>query len=288
MIWLVGNKGQLGREIERLLREIKKPFVSSDQDVDIADEEAVRRFCAGKRMDWIVNCAAYTAVDRAESEPELAFSVNAAGPGNLAEAAKKLGAGFFHISTDYVFDGNRDGAYSEEDDTCPLGVYGKSKLEGEIRIRGTLEEHYIIRTSWLYGEKGKNFVLTMLGLFDERDEVDVVDDQYGSPTCTIDLAETILRMMDRDRGGYGIYHYSGEGKTTWYGFACEILGQAEKLGLIERDVTINPVKTSQYRTSAKRPQNSYLSKEKIKKDFSIDVPMWPDSLKRFLRGLKQR
>lgn len=288
MIWLVGNKGQLGKDIERLLMERQKPFVSSDTEVDIADGTAVERFCAGGEIEWIVNCAAYTAVDRAETEQDKAFSINALGAGNLAEAAKKLGAGLVHISTDYVFDGTKGGAYTEEDSPCPVGVYGKSKLEGETLIRERIDAHYIIRTSWLYGQNGKNFVLTMLRLFNERDEVDVVVDQYGSPTWTVDLAGAILYLVDHGRGKYGTYHYSGEGKTTWHGFAKRIYARARELGVIRKDVVINPIKTSQYRTDAKRPENSYLSKQKIMKTFSIEIPNWGDSLDKFFREMIDR
>jgi dTDP-4-dehydrorhamnose reductase len=288
MIWLVGNKGQLGKDIEKLISERQKPFVSSDTEVDIADGKVVKRFCAGREIEWIVNCAAYTAVDQAETEKDRAFSINALGAGNLAEAAKRSGAGLLHISTDYVFDGTKDGAYTEEDSPCPAGVYGKSKLEGETLIRERIDAHYIIRTSWLYGRTGKNFVLTMLRLFDERDEVDVVADQWGSPTWTVDLAGTILHLVDHGRGKYGTYHYSGEGKTTWHGFAEAIYERARDLGLIRKDVVINPIKTSQYRTETKRPENSYLSKQKIMKTFSIEIPNWRDSLDKFFSEMKER
>jgi dTDP-4-dehydrorhamnose reductase len=288
MIWLVGNRGMLGSDVERVLADSEAPFVATDQEVDITDKESVERFTRGKEIGWIINCAAYTDVDGAEREQDRAFSVNTRGACNIAAEAKKIGARVIHISTDYVFDGTKGDAYTEEDAPNPLGIYGKSKLEGENCIRDTIEEFYILRTSWLYGRNGTNFVLTMLRLFKERNSVEVVADQYGSPTWTLDLARVIMNVIGNENRRYGVYHYSGEGRTTWYGFACEILGQAGELGMIEKDIIISPVKTLKYRKEAKRPKYSYLSKAKIRSEFDVKVPDWEDSLKRFLGEMKKR
>jgi dTDP-4-dehydrorhamnose reductase len=281
MFWLVGNRGMLGSDVETLLVEKNKPFVSSDQDVDIADEGAIKRFTRGKEIEWVINCAAYTDVDRAERERNRAFSVNSRGACNLAAEARRLGAKIVHISTDYVFDGTKEGAYTEEDTPNPLGVYGKSKLEGENSIRETIEEFYILRTSWLYGKHGSNFVNTTLRLLDEKDTVRVVSDQWGSPAYTKDLAKVILHLIAVDNKNYGTYHFSGEGKTNWYEFSKEIYSVAKDFRILRKDVTVVPIPTSEYKTDAKRPTNSYLSKEKIKSVLKIDVPLWQESLRSY-------
>jgi dTDP-4-dehydrorhamnose reductase len=287
MIWLVGNKGQLGRDVEQLLLERSAEFVSSDTDVDIRDRGRLKRYAAGKEIDWIVNCSGYTAVDRAEREQEEAFAVNAEGAGNIAEVAGEKGAKLIHISTDYVFNGKKEGEYSEDDPPDPLGAYGKSKLQGEINVRNCVKEHYIFRTSWLYGRHGSNFVNTMLNLLNEKSEVKVVADQWGSPTFSRDLARVIAQVIESDTGGYGIYHFSGEGKTSWYYFTQEIYARACNHGLVKREVKISPVTTEEYPADARRPKNAYLSKEKIKAAFNIEVPGWQDSLEEFLNEIKE-
>jgi len=278
MIWLVGNRGMLGTEVEKLLRQHDLPYVSSDKDVDIAHPDRLQQFVSNKPLSWIINCSAYTAVDKAEDEPELAFRINADGPRNLAVIARDKGAKLIHISTDYVFDGTKEGAYTETDPPNPLGVYGATKYQGEVYIQKSLKEHFIVRTSWLYGKHGSNFVSTMLRLFRERDEVRVVGDQWGSPTYAPDLAGVVLEIIKLNSDAYGIYHFTNEGTLSWYNFACEIQRLAQKKGLLTKDVHIRQITTEEYPTKAHRPLNSRLSKEKIRSTFQIAVRPWQDGL----------
>ena len=207
IIWLIGNKGMLGMEVELLLKQKGLAYVATDQEVDITNLERLLCFAEDKPIKWIVNCAAYTAVDKAEDEPELAFKINAEGPKNIAEIAREKNAKLIHISTDYVFDGKKEGAYNENDATNPIGVYGKSKHQGECYIQNKLPEHFILRTAWLYGRHGNNFVKTMIRLFRERDGISIVGDQHGSPTHAPDLAQAIVKIMQINSKAYGIYHF---------------------------------------------------------------------------------
>ena len=209
MIWLVGSKGMLGAEVEALLKERGMRHVATDRDVDVTKSEAIKRFLSSlgpEQPEWIINCAAYAAVDLAEDESDAAFAVNAAGPLNLAGAAQRAGAALVHISTDYVFSGEKGADYEEDDEPAPVNTYGKSKLEGEIAVRGTVERHFIIRSAWMYGKNGKNFVSTMLRLFQERREVRVVCDQTGNPTYAHDLAQILLMIVRRQ--GTALRHVS--------------------------------------------------------------------------------
>lgn len=285
MIWLIGNRGMLGTEVEALLRQRNLPYFASDKEVDITEPEQLQQFVAGKPLSWIINCSAYTAVDRAEDEPALAFRVNADGPRNIAEIARNKGAKLIHISTDYVFDGTKEGAYLETDIPNPLGVYGRSKYQGEVHIQKTLKDHFILRTSWLYGKHGNNFVYTMLRLFKERDEVRVVGDQWGSPTYAPDLAGALLEIIHLNSVTYGIYHFTNEGEVSWYDFACEVYRMARNKQLLTKDVVIQRIVTEDYPTKAQRPQNSYLSKEKIKSAFNIFVRPWDAGLHDFFEGI---
>lgn len=296
LLWLVGNKGMLGSEVEELLKSHKLSYIATDYEVDITDYKLLNDFIADKKVDLIINCAAYTKVDKAEEEIEKAYAINRDGVRNLARIALAKEAKLIHISTDYVFDGQKEkekdrmggtGAYLEEDSPNPLGVYGKSKLAGEEELKRQLEDYFIIRTAWLYGKKGSNFVYTMLKLFQERDLVKVVDDQWGSPTYARDLAEVIIKIIESDSKQYGIYHFTNEGVTSWYEFARTIYRKAKRLGLIEKNkkVEIQPIKTEEYPTAALRPKNSILSKEKIKKTFHIEIRRWEEALKDFLSTL---
>ena len=278
MIWLVGNRGMLGAEVQSRLQALDLKHAATDLDVDIADPRALQAFAGGLNLSWIVNCSAYTAVDRAEDEPEQAFRINAEGVRNLTLAARRTGARLLHISTDYVFDGRKEGPYLETDAPNPPGVYGRSKLEGERHIREALESHVIVRTAWLYAPGGNNFVRTMLRLFRERDEVRVVADQWGNPTLAGDLADAILSMVGRETVPYGTFHFTNEGRTNWFEFAREIHDQALRQGLLEKAVRIVPIRTDQYPTRATRPFNSCLSKEKIKSAFGILVRPWQSAL----------
>ncbi|MHB8111788.1 MAG: dTDP-4-dehydrorhamnose reductase [Syntrophorhabdaceae bacterium] len=282
MIWLIGNKGMLGREVEALLKKKELSYVATDQEIDITNLDELRIFSADKPISWIINCAAYTAVDKAEDETDLAFKINADGPCNIAEIAKIKGAKLIHISTDYVFDGTKTGAYLETDLPNPLGVYGKSKYQGEVYITETLNEYFVIRTSWLYGKQGNNFVYTMLRLFAERDEVRVVCDQCGSPTYAPDLAVVILEIVSLNSNAYGVYHFTNAGKISWHDFACEIYRMAQEKKLLAKEVFIQRIVTEDYPTKAQRPQNSYLSKDKILKTFSISPRNWEAALNEFM------
>ncbi len=286
MIWLIGNKGMLGREVEALLQEKELAYLATDQEIDITSLDELRRFSADKPISWIINCAAYTAVDKAEDEPDLVFKINVAGPRNIAEIAKNRGAKLIHISTDYVFDGTKTGAYLETDPPNSPGVYGKSKYQGEMNIADVLDQHFIIRSAWLYGKQGNNFVYTMLRLFKERDIVRVVGDQYGSPTYAPDLAAAILeivRLNPDNPDAYGIYNYTNEGKISWFDFACEIYRLAKQQKLLLKEVVIQRIATEDYPTRTRRPQNSYLSKEKIIKTFNISPRNWEAALSEFIK-----
>lgn len=285
MIWLIGHRGMLGREVLSRLEKKGCPHEVSDMEVDITDTNQLESFIGNRTPDWIVNCSAYTAVDRAEDEASLAFRVNADGVRNLARIAAEKGAKFLHISTDYVFDGNSHTAYTEEDLTNPIGVYAKSKHQGEIYVRQSLPRHFIIRTAWLYGRYGQNFVYTMLRLFRDREELRVVADQWGSPTLADDLADTILEIIGRNSEEYGTYHFTNEGKTNWYDFAQVIYRHASAEGLIKREVRILPITTEQYPTKAKRPGNSLLSKDKIKTTFGLSIRDWEAALEAFMKAI---
>jgi dTDP-4-dehydrorhamnose reductase len=281
MVWLIGNGGMLGSDVEKLLRTSKIEFIETDLEVDISDYRSLEDFSRGKKVDWIVNCAAYTNVDAAEDEQELAFRINADGPRNLARIAEKLNAKLIHISTDYVFDGMKENAYTEEDQPNPQCVYGESKLAGEKGVQDILTDYFILRTAWLYGMNGKNFVSTMLRLFGERDEISVVADQWGSPTYTRDLAEAIVTILKGDSNSFGIYHFTNEGRTHWLNFAQHIYDVAKRHDLVERTVVLHPITTEEYPTRAKRPGNSYLSKEKFKNTFHYAIPLWEEALERY-------
>ena len=285
MIWLVGNRGMLGTEVHHRLQTLKLAHVATDLDVDIADRQSLSEFSGPLALSWIVNCSAYTAVDRAEDQPEQAFRINAEGVRNLALLAREKGAALLHVSTDYVFDGRKDSPYVETDAPNPLGVYGCSKLQGEFYVRENIDSHIILRTAWLYGFAGKNFVRTMLRLFQERDEVRVVDDQWGSPTLAGDLADAIVRIITRETVPYGTFHFTNEERTNWFEFAREIYRQAGQAGLLNREVRLIPIKTDQYPTRALRPANSCLSKQKIKEAFKITIRPWQDALNECIAGI---
>lgn len=288
MVWLIGNKGMLGSDVETLLQRNKISYIASDIEVDITNIKNLYRFLKKNNisgLEYIINCSAYTAVDKSETEKELAYKINCTGVSNIAEAAEKMKADLIHISTDYVYNGEKKEEYLENDNTNPLGVYGWSKLEGELKIINTINNYYIIRTSWLYGKNGKNFVTTMLKLFKERNEVSVVSDQFGSPTYSKDLADVIINIIQHkdSKIDYGIYHFTNEGKTNWYDFTLEIKKIAEKKGItINKELNIKPVSTKEYPTPAKRPKYSVLSKLKIKKKLGIKIRDWKKALEEYI------
>ena len=292
MIWLIGNKGMLGSDIEKLLKKREMVYCASDREVDIIDYKALDKYVKDREINWIINCAGYTRVDKAEEEIEESFKLNRDSVRNLALFSKKGKMKLIHISTDYVFDGRigKDGEYSEDDKTNPINIYGKSKLAGEKEIEEISEEYFIIRTAWLFGVQGNNFVYTMLRLFKERDLVKVVEDQWGSPTYTADLAGAILKIVEDDSVSYGKYHFVNKGVTNWYEFAQLIYKKARSLGLIESDkkIDIQPVKTEDYPTAARRPKCSVLSTEKIEKEFNLKIRDWDKALEDFLYTLSLR
>ena len=292
MIWLIGNKGMLGNDVEKLLKERGLTYWASDKEVDISDYKALEKFGKDKKIKWVINCAGYTKVDKAEEEIDEAFKLNKDGVRNIALFSAKRQIRLIHISTDYVFNGRQEGGavvYREDDKTNPINIYGKSKLAGEEEIKKILRKYFIIRTAWLYGLQGHNFVYTMLRLFKEKDLVKVVEDQWGSPTYTADLAGAILKIIEDDSVSYGIYHFTNGGMISWYEFARTIYKKAKRLGLIEdnKKVEIQPIKTEDYPTAARRPKYSVLSKEKIKKEFGLKIRDWDKALEDFLVSLKR-
>jgi len=292
MIWLIGNKGMLGTDVEKLLKENNLSYVATDQETDITNYNLLKRYVENKKVDWIINCAAYTAVDKAEEQIEKAYRLNRDGVRNIARIALNKQAKLIHISTDYVFDGKKDktSAYTEEDQPNPMGIYGKSKLCGEKEIKNVLNEYFIIRTAWLYGLNGSNFVYTMLRRFKERDVIKVVDDQWGSPTYAADLAETILKIVKSESRKFGIYHFTNKGVINWYQFAKAIYDKSNKFGLINgnKNIEVKPIKTEEYLTAAVRPKNSILSKERIIKEFKLKIRNWDEALEDFLSILSLR
>lgn len=285
MIWLIGCKGMLGTEIARQLSENKIEFVGTDIDVDITNPQALESFAQGKEISYIINCSAYTAVDKAESDADFVKKLNEDGPRNIAKLAKQIQAKMIHISTDYVFDGSGSSPYTEDMPIAPIGVYGKTKAAGEETVRQSLAEHYIIRTAWLYGWAGKNFVYTMIRAMNTHDSVKVVNDQKGSPTFAGDLADVIIKIIQKKNVPYGTYHCTDLGEITWWDFTNEIKKKGIELGLItNRDCVVNPCTTDEYPTPAKRPAYSVLSKDKIQKTLGTTLPLWKDSLALFLKS----
>lgn len=279
-ILMTGANGMLANSVKSKLAN-EELILTDVDDLDITDKEAVIKFVKENKPEYIINCAAYTAVDKAETAGPIVEKINADGPRNLAIAAKKVGAKLIHISTDYVFGGNLpiDQAHNEDDPKAPVTEYGRTKLLGEQAIEENTDEYYIFRTAWLYGE-GNNFVRTMLKLGTTKDELNVVSDQHGSPTYAEDLAEIIKEAIEK-KIPYGVYHATNEGFTTWYDFTKAIF---ERAGITCK---VNPVTTEEYINmmgvvQAKRPENSQLSKAKLN-SVGIEVPTWEDALDRYLK-----
>lgn len=267
-ILITGCHGQLGTELYNLLKE--RAVYTDRDELDITDLAAVKNFVIANNIGTIINCAAYTAVDKAEDEPELAAKINIDGPRNLAQSGAKI----IHISTDYVFAGTAYRPLEPGDEAQPVSVYGKTKLVGEEEILKWAANAVIIRTAWLYSPYGNNFLKTMLRLGKEKESLNVVNDQIGTPTYAADLAKAIVVILPQIKDGFKeVYHFTDEGVASWYDFALEIMNQS---GL---KCAINPIPSSAYLTKAKRPFYSVLSKEKIKKDFNLVIPHWKESLK---------
>lgn len=275
-ILLFGAGGQVGQELSALAATRRLPLVGlARAQVDIRDAAAVAAAVAGNAPRLVVNAAAYTAVDRAESEPELAQAVNATAAGAIAEAAARHGVPVLHISTDYVFDGTKTGAYVEEDPIAPLGVYGRTKAEGEAAVRNVAERHVILRTAWVYGAYGANFLKTMLRLAAERDRLRVVADQRGCPTATRDIAEAVLAVdahLAEVPQTYGTFHFAGTGATSWHGFA-EAIVEAQAPATSRRP-PVEAITTADYPTPAKRPANSELASDRFAATFGYRAADW--------------
>jgi dTDP-4-dehydrorhamnose reductase len=282
MIWIVGNRGMLGTELSHEMGKAGFDFVGSDREVDFLDVRAIEAFADRNQVTAIVNCAAYTAVDKAEDEPGICARLNVAGPGNLGQLAHSIGTRLIHISTDYVFDGKATTPYHEDDPVNPTGVYGRTKAEGERALFDVCPEAVVLRTAWLYGEYGNNFVYTMLRLMRKRSEIGVVEDQRGSPTWARDLARAVVVVLKDRTGKSGVYHFTDAGDISWYDFAVAIYKKGWELGVLERECRVVPLTTDQYPTKAKRPAYSVLSKEKIQRAFNVAVPAWDISLDRFM------
>ncbi|MEG4248428.1 dTDP-4-dehydrorhamnose reductase [Microcoleus sp. Pol10D4] len=283
-ILLAGGSGQLAQELQPILLSSGEVIAVDRTRLDLSQPESIRQAMAEIQPDLVVNGGAYTAVDKAESEPELANAVNGIAPGILAEECEKLGASLIHFSTDYVFDGSHGSAYLETDSTNPLGTYGKSKLAGEEAIRKAGNRHIIIRTAWVYGNGGKgNFVKTMLRLGKEREEIRVVADQIGSPTWTGDLSAAtsqIIPLLGQET--FGTYHYTNSGVCSWYDFAIAIFEEAAQLGFPLKVQRVIPITTSEYPTPAKRPAFSVLSTVKISALLGTYPPHWRQGLRKML------
>jgi len=276
----------LGREVYELFRQQNRKVISSDREVDIRSLKELREFAEKHKPSWIINCSAYTAVDKAEENRSSAYELNRDGAANIARIANELDIPMVHISTDYIFDGSSPEPLTEEDNPGPLTVYGKSKLAGEEEIKKLSPRHFIIRTAWLYGKYGKNFIFTMLYLMGQKVSIKVVDDQIGSPTWTRNLAEFIIYLIYKEPSSYGTYHFSGEGQCSWFEFAKEIFREGTEKGLLTKPCRIDPCSSDAFPTKAKRPAYSLLSKKKISDLFQYRAPHWEASLELFIQGLK--
>lgn len=282
-VLVTGSNGQVGYCLVQQLRQQNADFLALDRDqLDITQRQAIWQMVSDYRPDVIINAAAYTAVDKAESEAEQAFAINRDGAAYLAEAAQQIGAAMLHISTDYVFDGQATQPYTETDATAPQGVYGQSKLAGEQAVLAACSRSIILRTAWVFGEHGHNFVKTMLRLGRERDSLGIVSDQHGAPTYAGDIAAALLHIAHHITQGkpteYGIYHFSGKPYVSWYQFAEAIFQQAQQQGILANTPQLLAIATPDYPTPAKRPANSCLQLDKIQQVFGISPSDWQQAL----------
>ena len=274
-----GVKGQLGYDVANELTKRGHIAIGTDiEEMDITEKESVETVIKGNAPEAVIHCAAYTAVDAAEDNVELCRKINAEGTQNIADVCKELDIKMIYISTDYVFDGEGEKPWEPEDERTPLNIYGQTKYEGELAVQNTLDKYFIVRIAWVFGVNGKNFIKTMLNLGKTRDSLTVVNDQFGSPTYTYDLAKLLVDMVETEK--YGIYHATNEGICTWYEFACEIFKQA---GM---NIKGAPVSASEYPAKAKRPSNSRMSKEKLTDNGFEKLPTWQDALSRYLKEIE--
>ncbi|VBB45729.1 dTDP-4-dehydrorhamnose reductase [uncultured Paludibacter sp.] len=281
-ILITGSNGQLGNEIRVISANYPQHqfFFTDVAELDICDKSAIKNFISENKIEAIINCAAYTAVDKAEDDVELCYKINRDAVKNLGETAQEFGLKIIHVSTDYVFDGTNHIPYTEEMEVKPLGVYGKSKQEGEKVLQESCADAVIVRTSWLYSSFGNNFVKTMLKLGRERDELNVIFDQIGTPTYAQDLADALLKIISSEKIIPGIYHFSNEGVCSWYDFTKSI----HKIAGISCNV--NPIESKDYPAKVTRPHYSVLNKAKIKRIYGIKIPHWEESLKKCVELLK--
>jgi dTDP-4-dehydrorhamnose reductase len=293
-ILIIGSTGQLGRELEHSFAGVGPIVAVNRESVDLADGDRLREVVRHAAPDVILNAAAYTAVDRAESEMALVHAINAVAPRVLAEEAAERNALLVHYSTDYVFDGRKQGPWSEDDSPAPLSIYGASKLAGEQAIQNSRTRHLIFRTSWVYGPHGKNFLLTMLRLARERDTLSIVDDQIGAPTSSFALARATHAIVTGALAGRfgaqqdwsGLYHMTCAGSVSWFGFAQAIFARAaNQLGI--KPPALTPIATKDYPTAAARPSNSVLSNEKLRAHFGVELPPWQSALDEVVASIQQ-
>ncbi len=278
-VLVTGVKGQLGYDVVNELTKRGHVAIGTDiEEMDITDKSSVDSVIKENMPEAVIHCAAYTAVDAAEDNVEICRKINAGGTQNIADVCKELDIKMIYISTDYVFDGEGDRPWEPEDERTPLNVYGQTKYEGELAVQNTLDKYFIVRIAWVFGVNGKNFIKTMLNLGKTRDSLTVVNDQFGSPTYTYDLAKLLVDMVETEK--YGIYHATNEGICTWYEFACEIFKEA---GM---NVKVSPVSASEYPAKAKRPSNSCMSKEKLTENGFDKLPTWQDALARYLKEIE--
>ncbi|MBS7786171.1 dTDP-4-dehydrorhamnose reductase [Flavobacterium sp. CYK-55] len=277
VIAVTGASGQLGQAILKISTQFPEHqfFFYNSAEVDITQKILIEKKWSEINPDYCINAAAYTAVDKAESEIELAYQINETGVKNLAEVCQKFQTTLIHISTDFVFDGKQSKPYSETDQTNPKGVYGASKLAGEQAIAAVCKKYFIVRTSWLYSSFGHNFLKTMCRLAAEKPEVRVVNDQIGSPTHALDLAQMLLNIINQPTAHYGIYHFSNQGSTSWFGFAQKIFE------VYQLKTPLLPITTKDFPTPAKRPKFSVMDSTKIQKEFTYNIPKWEESLVKY-------
>ena len=282
---VTGATGQLGYEVVREFAQLgNEVFAPTRQQMNLENPGEVASAIRSYEADWVINCAAYTQVDKAESEPGKAFTVNRDSPAALAKSVADYGGRLLQISTDFIFDGTKTAPYSEHDKANPLGVYGQSKLEGELAVLDALPGATVLRTAWVYGIHGNNFVKTMLRVAAAGKPLRVVNDQVGSPTWTTDIAAAILALVGK--GETGVFNYTSAGETSWHGFATAILEQAAALGFEIKTELVEPIPTSEYPTPAARPAYSVLDTDKIKNCLDLSIPQWRDSLKNMLKELQ--
>jgi dTDP-4-dehydrorhamnose reductase len=284
-ILVTGSTGQLGAETLKMLRANNVDVAGLDsKELDYCQPQKVKELVSKYNADWVINCAAYTKVDLAEQEQDKAFTINRDAVKYLAEGVRDSNGRLIHISTDFIFDGKQSHPYLEEDEPNPLGVYGRSKLAGEEAVLDVLPEATILRTAWVYGVHGNNFVKTVLNLAAEKDEIRIVDDQIGSPTWTRDISQVILHLINFTASG--IYNFTNEGVASWFDLAHEVIANAERLGMPVKVKRLKPIPASEYTSLAKRPHYSVLDKRKIRDIIDYEIPHWRDSLLNMLSELQ--